>query len=88
MPQAAYAIVGIVGVTLLIETLSHIHITEVTKFAMVLGIALYTVWYEHSLLLRRISNPILKTLQYIIAIPIDIAYAVKNVFLRVFSKVA
>ncbi len=88
MPQAAYAIVGIVGITLLIETLSNIHITEVTKFAMVLGIALYTVWYEHSLALRRISNPILKTLQYIIAIPIDIAYAVKNVFLRVFSKVA
>jgi YkoY family integral membrane protein len=88
MPQAAYAIVGIVGVTLLIETLSNIHITEVTKFAMVLGTAFYTVWYEHSFVLRRLSNPILKTLQYIIAIPIDIAYAVKNVFLRVFSKVA
>lgn len=49
MPQAAYAIVGIVGVTLLIETLTDMHIKEVTKFAMVLGIALFTVWYEHSL---------------------------------------
>jgi YkoY family integral membrane protein len=87
MPQAAYAIVGIVGVTLLIETLSHIHISEVVKFAMVLGIALFTVWYEHSLSLRRISNPILKSLQYVIAIPIDIAYAVKSVFERVFKKV-
>jgi YkoY family integral membrane protein len=87
MPQAAYAIVGLVGVTLLIETLSHIHIPEVAKFAMVLGISLFTVWYEHSLPLRRISNPILKSLQYIIAIPIDIAYAVKSVFGRVFKKV-
>jgi tellurite resistance protein TerC len=88
MPQAAYAIVGVVGVTLLIETLSDIHISEFAKFAMVLSIALFTVWYEHSLHLRKISNPILKSLQYIIAIPVDIAYAIKNVFVRVFSKVA
>ncbi len=88
MPQAAYTIVGIVGVTLLIETLSHIHITELTKFIMVAGIAAFTVWYEHSLPLRRFSNPILKTLQYIIAIPVDIAYAIKAVCMRVFSKIS
>ena len=87
MPQAAYAIVGIVGVTLLIETLSKVHISELSKFMMVAGIALFTVWYEHSLPLRRASNPILKSLQYIIAIPVDIAYAIKNVVVRVFSKV-
>ena len=88
MPQAAYAIVGVVGVTLLIETLSHLHISEVSKFMMVLAIAVFTVLYEHSLPLRRFSNPILKSLQYIIAIPVDIAYAIKGVFVRVFSKVS
>lgn len=88
MPQAAYAIVGIVGVTLLIETLMHIHISELSKFAIVLGIAAFTVWYEHSLYLRRISNPILRSAQYIIAIPVDIAYAIKGVFKRVSSKVS
>ncbi len=87
MPQAAYAIVGIVGVTLLVETLSHVHISEVTKFMMVLGIAVFTVLYEDSLPLRRFSNPILKSIQYIIAIPVDIAYAIKGVLVRVFSKV-
>lgn len=88
MPQAAYAIVGVVGVTLLIETLTSVHITEMSKFAMVVAIAIFTVWYEHSLHLRRLSNPILRSLQYIIAIPVDISYAIKNVFVKVFFKVA
>lgn len=87
MPQAAYAIVGIVGITLLLETIVQIHISELSKFMMVLFIALFTVWYEHSLYLRRLSNPFLKSLQYIIAIPIDVAYAIKSVLVRVFSKV-
>lgn len=87
MPQAAYAIVGIVGVTLLLETVFHIHISELIKFMMVLSVALFTVLYEHSLSLRRISNPILKSLQYIIAIPVDVTYAIKSVFVRVFSKI-
>ena len=87
MPQAAYAIVGLVGVALLVETLSHVHISEIIKFSVVLGIALFTVWYEHSLSLRRISNPFLKSMQYIIAIPVDITYAIKSVLLRVFRKI-
>lgn len=87
MPQAAYAIVGIVGVTLLIDTLTKVHISELSKFMMVLFIAFFTVWYEHSLKLRRMSDPVLRALQYLIAIPIDITYAVKNVFVRVFSKI-
>ncbi len=87
MPQAAYAIVGFVGLALLIETLSKIHISEMIKFAVVLSIALFTVWYEHSASLRKISNPFLKSAQYLIAIPVDITYAIKNVVLRVFSKI-
>lgn len=86
MPQAAYAIVGVVGVTLLIETLLHIHISEFSKFMTVLSIALFTVWYEHSLMLRRISDPILRSMQYIVALPIDMVYAIKRVFVNVFTK--
>lgn len=87
MPQAAYAIVGFVGLALLVETLAHIHISEIVKFGVVLSIALFTVWYEHSSALRKVSNPILKSAQYIIAIPLDIAYAVRDVVVRVFKKV-
>ena len=87
MPQDAYAIVGFVGIFLLVETLTHVHITEVSKFAVVLFISIFTVWYEHSLRLRKMSNPILKKLQYLIAIPVDIAYAIKHVFVSVFSKI-
>ncbi len=87
MPQAAYAIVGFVGLALLVETVTHVHISEVSKFVVVFAIALFTVWYEHSLHLRRLSNPILKSLQYLIAIPVDITYAVKHVIVRVFLKI-
>ncbi len=78
MPQAAYVIVGLIGAALLIETLSHIHIHEFTKFSAILSVIGFTVWYEHSLSLRRISNPVLKKMQYIIAIPLDVMYATKN----------
>lgn len=87
MPQAAYAIVGFVGIFLLVETLLHVHISELSKFMVVLSIALFTVWYEHSLHLRKISDPVLKSLQYIIAIPVDVVYAIKNIFVRVKEKI-
>ena len=87
MPQAAYAIVGFVGLALLIETLTHTHISEIVKFGVVLSVAIFTVWYEHSAALRKISNPVLKSAQYIIAIPLDIAYAIRDVLVRVFKKV-
>lgn len=86
MPQAAYAIVGFVGIFLLVETFMHIHIPEVAKFAAVLSIVLFTVWYEHSHMVRKISNPILKKLQYIIAIPLDIFYSIKSAFKSVPTK--
>ena len=75
------------GLALLVETLTHTHISEIAKFAVVLSIALFTVWYEHSAALRKLSNPVLKSAQYLIAIPLDIAYAIRDVFLRVFKKV-
>ena len=74
MPQAAYAIVGLVGVTLLIETLTDVHIGEAFKFALILSIVLFTVLYEHSLVTRRIADPILRVAQYCIALPLDIFY--------------
>ncbi len=86
MPAAAYAIVGFIGLALVIETLTHIHISEIQKFALVLFICIFTIVYEHSSQLRRLSNPVLKSMQYILAIPVDIAYAVKNITLRAFSK--
>lgn len=86
MPQAAYAIVGFIGVALVVETLGHFHISEINKFGVVLFICIFTVWYEHSTRLRTISNPILRSLQYIIAIPVDIAIATKNIFTKVLYK--
>lgn len=83
MPQAAYVIVGLIGLALLVETMLHIHISEVIKFLCILGVIGFTVWYEHSLKLRKISTPFLKALQYIIALPLDIAYGVKKVFTSV-----
>jgi predicted tellurium resistance membrane protein TerC len=80
MPQAAYSIVGIVGVALLAETILHIHIDEIKKFIVVLFIVLFTVLYEHFVIVRTLSNPILKKLQYLIAIPLDMYYSIKDAF--------
>lgn len=87
MPQAAYAIVGLVGVALIWETMSHIHIPEYVKFACVLAIAIFTVWYEHSRHLRRISTPFLKGAQYIIALPYDIYYALRHMIRMIIQKI-
>lgn len=86
MPQAAYVIVGLIGVALCLETITSIHIPEVQKFIAVVGVIFFTVCYEHSLWLRRISNPILKSAQYIVAIPLDIAYATSDIFINVYKK--
>jgi YkoY family integral membrane protein len=87
MPAAAYAIVGIIGLALVIETLSHVHISEVQKFAVVLFICVFTVWYEHSAQLRRISNPMLRWMQYIVALPLDVFYALKNILFQIRNKI-
>lgn len=87
MPQAAYAIVGLVGLALIVETYAHVHIHEMYKFAVVGAIVAFTVWYEHSPSLRKISNPFLKSGQYVLGLPLDIWYAIKGVFVRVGKKV-
>ncbi len=86
MPAAAYAIVGLIGLALVVETLTHVHISEIQKFAFVLFICIFTIVYEHSSQLRRLANPVLKSMQYILAIPVDIVYAVKNITVAAFSK--
>lgn len=86
MPQAAYSIVGIVGASLLTETLLHIHIDEIKKFIVVVGIVLFTVAYEHFVVVRTLSNPILKKLQYLIAVPLDMYYSIKDAFKSVPTK--
>lgn len=86
MPQAAYAIVGFIGCALVIETLTHVHISEVEKFTVVVAISLFTVWYEHSTSVRKVSTPILKSLQYIIALPLDLAYSAVRTIKLVIKK--
>lgn len=82
MPQAAYVIVGMIGVALLLETVVHIHFSEMSKFiciALVLG---FTVWYEHDATVRKVTTPILKRLQYLIALPLDGVYILKKLLGR------
>lgn len=86
MPQAAYAIVGLIGVVLILETTTHLHISEIYKFAGVLAICLFTVWYEHSAHLRKVSNPILRSLQHLLALPLDITYATRNIMQKILAK--
>lgn len=87
MPAAAYAIVGFVGLALVVETLMHVHIDEIIKFAVVFGIAMFTIVYEHSKVLRVATTPILRALQYIVAFPVDVVIASKNIALSIFTKV-
>jgi YkoY family integral membrane protein len=86
MPQAAYAIVGFVGVALISETLLHVHISEVIKFSVVFGIAMFTILFEHSRTLRVFSTPILRALQYVVAFPVDVAIASKKICMSIFAK--
>lgn len=86
MPQAAYTIVGFIGATLCLETLWHMHIGEFAKFAVILSVVGFTVWYEHNAALRRFSNPILRALQVIIALPVDIGLMALKAFKIVVGK--
>jgi YkoY family integral membrane protein len=86
MPQAAYVIVGLIGVMLCVETFTNVHIRESFKFMTIIGIVLFTILYEHSLLIRQVTHPVLKKMQYVIAIPLDIIYSIKNAFDNVRAK--
>lgn len=74
MPQAAYVIVGLVGLSLCLETLTSVHIGELQKFLAIAFVLLFTVAYEYSKALQNFSNPLLRSLQYLIALPLDIYF--------------
>ncbi len=78
IPQAAYVIVGFVGATLILETLLDFHISESSKFIVILSVVLFTVMYEHSQALRNFSTPLLRSAQFLIALPLDIFSVVFN----------
>ena len=86
LPQAAYVIVGFIGITLILETMKYIHISEFYKFLVILLVIIWTIVYEHSLIIRRVSDPIFKRAQYIIAIPLDIILVIKNEIVRVIGR--
>jgi YkoY family integral membrane protein len=87
LAQAAYVIVGLIGVSLFLETIYHLHVGEVVKFSCILAVIAFTITYEHSRSLRTLSNPILKSMQYILAIPLDVLLAAKHIVGRVYSKI-
>ena len=78
MPTCAYAIVGFIGLSLVIETLTPIHITEPQKFIVVISMCLFTVWYEHSAHIRKLFTPALKQLQRFLALPITLFYKLRS----------
>jgi YkoY family integral membrane protein len=78
MTQAAYVIVGGIGGLLLLETLTHIHIGELSKFLGIIVILGFTIWYEHSKILRAATTPLLRKAQYAIALPLDVIYGLFN----------
>jgi YkoY family integral membrane protein len=78
MPVAAYVIVGFIGFTLLLETLLHVHSTELEKFGVIIAIVFFTVWYEHSRAVRTYTIPVLSGLRYVVALPLDIVYTLKS----------
>lgn len=86
LPNAAYAIVGMIGFFLVLETTTGAHVTEVEKFTVVMAIVVFTIWFEHSLKLRKATRPWLRIMQYFIAIPIDIIYSLRNLLASLIRK--
>jgi YkoY family integral membrane protein len=79
LSTAAYVIVGLIGVALIVETLTHIHISEGQKFAVILATLGFTIWYEKNSKVRKITTPALKKLALIVGLPMDFARVTKNV---------
>ena len=84
LSTAAYVIVGLIGSALIVETLTHVHIGEVYKFMVILGVLGFTLWYEKNSKVRKYSTPILKKIALIIGLPMDFARITKKVLQRVF----
>jgi YkoY family integral membrane protein len=86
LSSAAYVIVGLIGVFLLVEIYTHIHITEFQKFACILGVLGFTMLYETNSKVRHYTKPVLKKAAIILGIPLDIVRVVKKVVLSVVKK--
>jgi YkoY family integral membrane protein len=81
LSTAAYVIVGLIGLALIVETLTHIHISEVQKFSAILGVLGFTLWYEKNPKVRRFATPTLKKMALIVGLPMDFARVAKKVIL-------
>lgn len=86
LSSAAYVIVGLIGLSLLIEIYTHVHISEFQKFACILGVLLFTMIYETKPKVRHFAKPILKKAAIVLGIPLDITRVVTKVFVSVFKK--
>jgi YkoY family integral membrane protein len=81
LSTAAYVIVGLIGLALIVETLTHIHIGEVQKFGAILAVLGFTLWYEKNSKVRRLTTPILKKMALVIGLPMDFARVTKKVIM-------
>lgn len=79
LATAAYIIVGLIGVIILIEDAKHIQIGSFYKFLMISGIIGLTLWYEHSHNLRKLAGPFLHKLQIILGLPGDLLLILRGV---------
>jgi predicted tellurium resistance membrane protein TerC len=78
LSTAAYVIVAFIGGSLIVETLTEIHLGEFEKFLVILGILGVAYMYEKDPTSHKILKPIFKKLSIIIGIPYDIFRVVKN----------
>jgi predicted tellurium resistance membrane protein TerC len=79
MSQATFSIVGLLGVLMCLEAFFGTSISNITKTIVILGVVGFTILYEHSHKTKKLSTPFLRWLEYVVAIPLDVFYAVLKV---------
>lgn len=84
--KSAYVIVGLIGLALLLETLTPIHIHEVIKFLSILAIVVMAISYEKNSKIRQLLTPVFRKTAYILGIPYDFLHASKKVFRTLLYK--
>lgn len=72
LEDAAFVLIGYVGVLLMLETYLGTHFDKLIKFAGIIGIIGISVWYEHSQSLQRAVLPVLR----LCLLPMEIISAV------------
>jgi len=86
MSQAAYTIVGLVGLSLVVQTFFHKEMGEVGKGLVIASIIVFTLCYEHSSHLRRVSNPFLRGVQLFLSIPREFFFLLRQIFIVIWKK--